>query len=120
MCARFLTESSTVQEREPVNQPALLTGALKDLLVIAQDTQCSPETVMVLERILEGLRFDLDFALNSKCPFGHRQASYRRVLLSMALLTRSAVLAYSTDDRDKGRIPDVMVSWPHRTPLSGT
>jgi hypothetical protein len=120
LCAQFLTDSSTMQELEPPHQRQLLTEALKDLVVIAQETQCPPETVRRLEMLHKCIMFDTIEGLRGKCPFGGGHASYLRVLLSMALLTRSTVLALSIDDKDKGRIPDALVSRPGRTRHSGS
>ncbi|TKA57820.1 hypothetical protein B0A53_00969 [Rhodotorula sp. CCFEE 5036] len=95
-------------ELEPPHQRQLLTEALRDLVVIGQETQCSPETVRRLEMLHKCIMFDTIEGLRGRGPFGGGHASYLRVLLSMALLTRSTVLALSINDKDKGRIPDAL------------
>lgn len=106
---------SSLQEVEPRKHHALLARALNDLLVVAQEAQCPEGTVTLLGMLHQGVKYDTIAGLHSKCPVGHGHASYLRVLLSMVLLTRSTVLAFSIDVKEKGRIPEVLVSQPgHR------
>lgn len=120
--ATFLTgsSSSSLPELEPQDQHRLLTEALGHLFVVAQESHCSPRTVTHVEMLHKGVEFNNIKGLDSKCPFAHGQASCPRVLLSIALLTRSAVLAFSVVDKDKGRIPEILVSWPCQMRPSGT
>lgn len=93
---------------------------MENLIVIALETHYSQRTVTLLEGLQQGIKFDLIEGLRGKCLFGGGRASYLRVLLSMTLLTRSAVLAFSIDDKDKERIPEVLVSQPSHRRHSGT